>query len=188
MATRRTEPDRGHDVEPEPLTIIRAATPDDLPTCLEVERRAGQLFIGVGMPDIAGHDPMPLDELAEYQRDGRAWVAVDEATGAVVGYAIALTVDGNGHLEQISVDPAFGRQGNGRALIETAVAWAAGRGLPALTLTTFRDVPWNAPYYRACGFEEMAADDVGPELRERVHMEAGYGLDPAQRVCMRRRI
>ena len=73
-------------------------------------------------------------------------------------------------------------------MIETVVKWAAAKGYDGVTLTTFRDVPWNAPYYRTCGFEDMADGEVGPELRALVVEEAGYGLDPAKRVCMRRRI
>ena len=36
--------------------------------------------------------------------------------------------------------------------------------MPAVTLTTFRDVPWNAPYYERLGFRTLAADEITPGL------------------------
>ena len=30
--------------------------------------------------------------------------------------------------------------------------WAAGNGYASVTLTTFRDVPWNMPFYERLGF------------------------------------
>jgi hypothetical protein len=40
-------------------------------------------------------------------------------------------------------------------LIEEAARWAAAHGLGRMTLTTIEEVPWNAPYYRRLGFQEM---------------------------------
>jgi hypothetical protein len=51
-----------------------------------------------------------------------------------------------------------------------------------VTLTTFRDVPWNAPYYERLGFQAIA--DNSPGLAEIMREEASRGLDPATRVAM----
>ncbi|EST37103.1 hypothetical protein N566_14850, partial [Streptomycetaceae bacterium MP113-05] len=59
-------------------------------------------------------------------------------------------------------------------------------GLPALTLTTFADVPWNAPYYERCGFRPLAVHQETPGLRRRRAHEAAAGLDRWPRLCMRR--
>jgi hypothetical protein len=40
-------------------------------------------------------------------------------------------------------------------LLDRAAADAAAKGLRALTLTTFAEVPWNAPYYARCGFRVL---------------------------------
>jgi hypothetical protein len=64
-------------------------------------------------------------------------------------------------------------------------AWAGGNSLPAITLTTFSDVPWNRPLYEHLGFTVIAENDLGPELRAVREHEATLGLDPAMRVCMR---
>ena len=60
------------------------------------------------------------------------------------------------------------------------------RARPALTLTTFTEVPWNAPYYLRCGFRVLADTEITPELRAIRTAEAARGLDAWPRVCMRR--
>ena len=136
------------------------------------------------MPAVADDPPLPLERLAAYQRGGRAWVSVGD-DDVPLGYALALVVDGLGHLEQLSVRPSAGRQGRGRALIDEVVAWARGWGAPALTLSTFREVPWNAPYYARQGFRPMDDHELTPGLRELRAAEEAAGLDVAVRVVMR---
>ena len=55
-----------------------------------------------------------------------------------------------------------------------------------LTLSTFRSVPWNAPYYARLGFAELPAAELTPGLTEILAAETAFGLDPAERVFMRR--
>jgi GNAT superfamily N-acetyltransferase len=163
----------------------RPATPADLPLLREIERAAGEAFRAAGMPDIADDEPPSLDVLAGYQRAGRAWVA-DQPAGGPVAYLIADVVDGNLHVEQVSVHPRYARRGIGRLLIEEAASYARAGGLPALTLTTFADVPWNAPYYARLGFRVLDGAELTPGLREIRRHEAEHGLDRWPRVCMRR--
>lgn len=75
------------------------------------------------------------------------------------------TVDGNAHIGQVSVRSSSAHRGIGRSLIDRAAAVASTKGHATTTLTTFRDVAWNAPYYRRLGFVVMKEDEVGPELR-----------------------
>ncbi len=166
---------------------IRAARTDDLPRLREIEWAAGRGFGDLGMPEIADDEPLSLDELARYQRDGLAWVAV-AADGPPVAYLVADRVDGALHVEQVSVHPDAARQGVGRALIDHAAGVAAAEGIPALTLTTFADVPWNAPYYRRLGFRQLEERELGPGLREIRRLEAAHGLDRWTRVCLRREV
>lgn len=150
-----------------------------------IERAAGELFRDIGMPEIAD-DPVPTAAtLGEYQRAGRSWVIVSERD-LLVGFVLVKVVDGGAHIEQVSIDPAMARRGLGRQLIEHVGAWSVTRDLAALTLTTFRDVPWNGPYYRRLGFAELAPDECGPELVKLMAEEAEHGLDPVSRMAMRR--
>lgn len=163
--------------------LIRPATPDDGPELGRIEVRAGEQFRTVGMDDIAGDEGQPPDVLAAYAEAGRSWVAVDGDRS--VGYVIVDVVDGNAHIEQVSVVPEQQGRGVGRALIDRVRAWAVEQGMDAVTLTTFRDVPWNAPLYRHLGFRDLGEDEIGPELAALRDGEAAHGLDPATRVCMR---
>ena len=163
---------------------IRAARPDDGPLLQEIERRAGLQFREVGMREIAEDDPPSLDVLTGYADAGRSWVAADDSDRPL-GYVVVDVVDGCAHIEQVSVDPGAQRSGIGRGLLDHARAWATAEHLDAVTLTTFRDVPWNAPLYRHLGFRDLDQATLGPELRAVRDDEAAHGLDPATRVCMR---
>ncbi len=165
--------------------MIRLARSDELAALREVERAAGAPFRDVGMDAIADDDPPSLGELAVFQQDGRAWVATDD-TDQPVGYIVVDVVDGAAHVEQVSVHPSHARQGLGRALLGTVVLWAEQQGLDAVTLTTFSDVPWNAPYYLRLGFRILAEAEVSEGLRRIREQEAARGLDAWSRVSMRR--
>ncbi|MFF3067904.1 GNAT family N-acetyltransferase [Kitasatospora sp. NPDC057936] len=161
---------------------IRPAVKDELPLLCELERAAGAPFAAIGMPEIAEDEPPTPGELARYLTDGTALVAVDDGDRPIA-YLLAEPVDGACHVEQVSVHPGHARRGIGRALIEHL---AATTDAPALTLTTFADVPWNAPYYARCGFRPLADGELTPGLREIRRQEAEHGLDRWPRLCMRR--
>lgn len=166
---------------------IRLAVAEDLVHLAGVERSAGEAFRMLGMHAIADDEPLPLARLELYQRDGRAWVAqTDQALPAA--YLLLDVVDGHAHIEQVSVHADHARRGLGRRLIDQAEDWARRRGLPGLTLTTFRDVAWNAPYYRRLGFAAVGPAQVGPELAALRRHEAATGLDVWPRVAMRRAV
>jgi GNAT superfamily N-acetyltransferase len=167
-----------------PVTV-RPAWPSDGPALRRIERSAGERFRTVGLSDVADDQPASQEVLARYAADGRSWVAIDDA-GTPIGYVLVDVVDGNAHVEQVSVDPGHQGVGVGRALLERVRAWAAAGAMPAVTLTTFADVAWNAPLYRDLGFRDLDEDDVGPGLRGLRDVEAARGLDPQRRVCMRR--
>ncbi|MFG2844060.1 GNAT family N-acetyltransferase [Kitasatospora sp. NPDC048296] len=163
---------------------IRAVTEDELPLLSELERAAGAPFAAIGMPEVAEDEPPAPEELAYYLEHGVALVA-QAPDGTIAGYLLAEPVDGALHIEQVSVHPDHARRGIGRALIDH-LAGHEGADAPALTLTTFADVPWNAPYYARCGFRPLADAELTPGLREIRRKEAEHGLDRWPRLCMRR--
>jgi GNAT superfamily N-acetyltransferase len=159
--------------------LIRVATMAELPLLLEIERASGEIFRDIGMPEIADDAPMPVEVLAHHH----VWVAV---AGEPVAFAVAAVIDGCAHIEQVSVHPTHARLGIGRQLLDHVTTWAAAQGLAALTLSTFREVPWNGPYYERLGFRVLT--ELTPGLQAVVAEETARGLDSSARVCMRRDI
>lgn len=160
---------------------IRVATMAELPLLLEIERASGEIFRDIGMPEIADDAPMPVEVLATHH----VWVAVEDEP---VAFAVAAVIDGCAHIEQLSVHPSHARRGIGCALLDQVARWAAAQEFAALTLTTFREAPWNGPYYERLGFRVLSADELTPGLVAAVAEETARGLDPGARVCMRREV
>lgn len=169
---------------------LRLATADDLEAMRDVERDAGRRFLefpaDTGLHEIADDDPPALDVLAAYLDNDAAWVVTDDADGSVVGYAVASMIDDDAHLDQVSVRCGHQGRGLGTALIGAACDWAIDLAFEAITLTTFRDVPFNGPYYRQLGFEIVPERRCGEELRSLREHERFIGLDVQPRVVMRR--
>ncbi len=150
----------------------------------DIERAAAALFSATDLPEALRNDATPLDVLREAQQSQRLWVALapDEKP---VGFVYAVVLDGLPHLQELSVDPHHGRRGIGTSLVHTVCEWAHRTGARAVTLTTFRHVAWNAPFYERLGFRILSRDDLGPGLAETLRKEAEEGLDAAMRVAMR---
>jgi GNAT superfamily N-acetyltransferase len=163
---------------------IRAAGQADFPRIREIEVAASQLFLTVGLDQIANDSPPSFATLATSAGMDGAFVAC--AGDVVVGYLLLEELGPSAHIEQVTVDPDFGRRGIGAGLIEFASGWAASRGLSELSLTTFEAVPWNAPYYRRLGFAVIAELDWPDEAVRRMSDEEARGLDFAPRVFMTR--
>lgn len=167
--------------------IVRPARLDELELLIEIERAAGASFRSLGMDVVADDDPGSTAELAPYVRDSRALVAVN-AMDRPFAYLLLDVVDKAAHIEQVSVHPDQARRGIGRALIDRAEKWARNRGLQALTLTTYVEVPWNGPYYERLGFRFLTPDEETPGLSAIREHERLAGLDAWPRACMRRRL
>jgi GNAT superfamily N-acetyltransferase len=163
---------------------IRGVRPGDVGRLQAIQLAAGDAFRHVGMSTVAESPPLPAESLAGYRKAGRAWAAVDDHEP--VGFVVVDVIDGAAHIEQVSVHPALARQRIGAMLLDHVAGWAARRGLSALTLITFRGVPWNAPYYERLGFRELAAAEVTPGLAPLWAAEPGAGREGHARVCMRR--
>ena len=164
---------------------IRAARAGDSSTLSAIERRSGERFREVGLDDIAEDEPTAPEVLTRYAIEGRSWVAVDDEDRPV-GFVVVDDIDGCAHIEQISVDPAHQGRGFGRALVEQVRAWAERTARPAITLTTFAEVPWNAPLYAHLGFVVIEDAELGPELRGVKDAESARGVDEKmRRVCMK---
>ncbi|WP_326685852.1 MULTISPECIES: GNAT family N-acetyltransferase [unclassified Streptomyces] len=181
---------------------IRAGARHELGRLQDIERAAGRWFRDIGMTEIADDEPPSTAALSGYAESGGLWVVSggeaardapeapdaggEEGAGDLpVAYALVEPLDGCLHIEQISVHPDNARRGIGRALIRHLARRAAADRVPALTLSTFTGVPWNAPYYERLGFRVLAVHELSPGLREIRRSEKEAGLDRWPRVCMR---
>lgn len=164
---------------------VRPARARDLPLIAAIEDAGLPMFEAV-LGDLAGDplsSPAPSGEWRAAQ-PGFVLVAGDPP----IGFAHVVDMPGHAHLAQISVHPDHGRRGTGAALLEAAAERATLKGHGSLTLTTYADLPWNAPFYARYGFEEFAADDpLTAQQQEVSDEEERLGLGRhGRRVWMRR--
>jgi GNAT superfamily N-acetyltransferase len=152
-----------------------------------VERAAAVRFAAVGVPELAApgdEDLLPAALLQDAARARRLLVA--ECKGAPVGFALLEWLDGAACLRELDVTPAAGGRRLGGALLEAACERARDCSAASITLSTFRDVPFNAPFYARHGFREVDRNGCGPALSKRLEEEARAGLDPRRRCVLRR--
>ena len=173
-------------MKPRAVPAIRDAGAEDLALLPALEAASDTLLDGVteldgalirsnGLPP-----PATVPELASARH-------ILVAGKPPVGFARIEEADGQAHLEQLSVLPSAAGAGVGRLLVESALQWAREQGYRSVTLCTFADVPFNAPFYRSCGFEPV--DEPHGELRALREHERQLGLDAlGARIAMVRNL
>jgi GNAT superfamily N-acetyltransferase len=167
------------------MTTIRPARPYDAEALPAIEQSAGLAFRAI--PQLAwladGDNASPEQHRALIDQ-GACWVAVDDRDRPIGFLNAAIEGDA---LHIWEVDVRLDRQGSGigRALVNQAIEDARQRGLAALTLTTFREIAWNAPFYETCGFRVLEATELDTRLAGLLRDEAARGL-PAERRCAMR--
>ena len=167
-----------------PTYTITAARLQDLSRLSAIELAAARLLEGHA-PESILNETTSLDVLKQAQRDGRLWVAL--ADEVPVGFAhIEVIEPGAVHLEEIDVHPEHGRRGLGARLVLRVCEWAAVHRYGSVTLTTFREVPWNMPFFAKLGFVIVPPEQLSASLIAIVDDEARRGLDPLRRVVMKR--
>lgn len=158
-----------------------------VPLLPEIERSAGKAFLRI--PELAWIANDEVMSVAEHQRFvglGTAWVARVE--NDCVGFVCAERFGADLHVWELAVQGDAQGQGIGAALMRQVIAAAALLGVGFVTLTTFREVAFNAPFYARMGFEYLelsGADAQSARLREVLEAEAAHGL-PAQGRCAMR--
>ena len=162
---------------------LRKARADELRTVQEIERRAATRLATVGLPAAAELPIHPLDALQADLERGRLLVATDDHDRPV-GFAVFALHDDEAHLEELDVVPEHAGHGLGRRLIQAVVAQTQEAGLSRLVLTTFRDVPFNAPFYARLGFEVVDEPHLSPRLARIRQEERRNGTERAPRVAM----
>ncbi|MEZ0170843.1 GNAT family N-acetyltransferase [Microvirga sp. TS319] len=137
----------------------------------------------------------PLERCASLRREHRIqsqkWIPLlgpmlqrDEP----VGFLAAHEMDGHFYIAEVSVAQSHQRRGLGARLIGAAVAHAKRSGFSTVTLTTYRDLAWNGPFYASLGFVEIEPGETWPGHAAKLRAEAEAGHDPARRCVMALRL
>ncbi|WP_368267856.1 GNAT family N-acetyltransferase [Enterobacter cloacae] len=161
---------------------VRPTHPGDVTALPAIERAAGERFRDYPeLAWLAEGDVISAEQHLDYAERGLSWLAL--ANDQPVGFILAELHVSSLFIVELSVHLDWQGKGIGRRLIACVADQARKRGLASLTLTTFRDVPWNAPFYARLGFEMITT--LTPELREKREEETAHGLAYDARCAMR---
>ncbi|MDF1693331.1 MAG: GNAT family N-acetyltransferase [Zhongshania sp.] len=154
---------------------IEKAREEDLVKLASIERSAARLFPDHVITPEERVSVVPLGQLVEAMQQGRLWVALTQEQQPV-GFIIVVREADTAFIVEVDVLPEHQVRGLGRALIQRVVCWARKEGLPRVTLTTFSDVPWNAPFYERLGFCRIDRSQLTVELARKLDDEKHRGL------------
>jgi 4-diphosphocytidyl-2-C-methyl-D-erythritol kinase len=166
--------------------LVREPKADDLPGLHALEARAAKLFARHGFPEVA-ETPSPRDDFAGFVSSNTAVVAAD-GDGRLLGFAVAGEIGGIYWLKELSVEPDVMRRGIGTALLNAIIERAGWAFHTAIGLSTFRDVPFNAPFYARRGFLAVDPDAVPEAIRRQFEREVPAGAEIGDRVLMIRKL
>lgn len=156
--------------------VIRPGAPDDLPFLAAIEDSGAETFTRYGAALADGSPPAPDDQWDAAQAAGLLWVAEDTETG-LIGFLAAELADSSLYIGEVDVLMEYQQQGHGRRLMQTAIDWARAHRLGDVTLTTFSNIPWNAPFYASMGFVEVEGEALTPKLAATLADEAARGFE-----------
>ncbi|MEZ5938939.1 MAG: GNAT family N-acetyltransferase [Hyphomonadaceae bacterium] len=158
--------------ETAPQYRIRPARGNEVGELQNIDLVSATLFRGTGLIDFGPlgepSHPIPEDRLRRGFGEGLIWVAVDDQEN-LAGFALCSDRGEDLYLDQLSVMPRHGRQGLGTRLVRRCLQEAEARSYERVSLSTFRKVAWNGPFYRKLGFREVPVwrlKDWQVEIRE----------------------
>lgn len=161
------------------MIAIRLATLDDVPLLSLIEQSAGQAFRGTVHDWVGDDDTTPAEAYPPFIAAGEVRIA--ELDGELVGYIRTGQAGDDLHIFALDVRHDLQGRGIGRALMAAARDEAKGLACSAMTLTTFSNLPFNAPFYARLGFEIVKTPP--PRLAAILATEADHGL--TDRCAMR---
>lgn len=160
---------------------IMLARPVHLAKLPRIESAAAEIFPEDMIPAEVKDYVLTLEEFESALAKNHLWTAVT-LDNQPVGFAFVLVKGKSAMLAELDVDPEHQRKGIGRKLVQAVINWARGEGFKNLTLTTFRNVPWNAPFYEKMGFRPLNEAELTVELVAALDKEEKLGLK--DRVAM----
>lgn len=166
---------------------IHLATAAHVAALPGIESKAAARFAGWRVPRAVLIKTTPLPALVAAQATGQLWVALSRSDDPV-GFGLVEALGTRLHLEELDVLPDHGGRGIGTALVGEIERWARLNRFREIALTTFRDVPWNAPFYQKLGYEIVDEPRLDAVLHRWLEDDGARGLDQARRVAMRKRL
>lgn len=164
--------------------IIRLAVPEDAQLLPAIETSAAQAFRMIDeLSWLAESPPMSIECHSRLIALSTCWVALD-AENRPQGFLSAERHGSDLHIYELSVMQSMQGQGMGRHLIEAAKDYARSSRLGFVTLTTFTNVPWNAPFYSRIGFQIKVPTDLDQRLTAILSEEYKHGFAPESRCAM----
>lgn len=167
--------------------IIRKTQLSDIDYLGDVERSASAAFKSI--PDlawIAETDVISAEEHSQFVDAESSWVAIESKSHDLSGFILTEIIDRDMYIAEVSVSAVHQKKGLGTQLLKRAFTEATALGIEAAILTTFIDVPWNAPYYKRLGFAILSDDDMPAYLAQKLGEEEASGLHVQKRCAMRK--
>ena len=167
-----------------PGLFIRLATDEDAANLPDIERSAGRAFLAIpGLEWIADDKVMSAEQHQIHIDEGTVWVALSGERR--IGFVTTARDEDALHILELAVESGHQGHGVGRRLLDTAKDYALDNGLPALALTTFRNLPFNELFYRKLGYRTLEAADLSERLADILETEIDNGLPGDRRCAMR---
>ena len=163
--------------------IIRFTNKNDYQFLPGIEDSAGKAFLAIGMEDIACMDNLPVSYYNKVTEPSYIMVA-ESKNAALVGFCLINLVDSQPHIKELSVAREHSGQGIGKALINRICEESKQKGYKSITLTTFAEVPFNAPFYKKLGFKQFDINNEWPELSSILQKEKDGPLKAYSRIAM----
>lgn len=112
------------------------------------------------------------------------WVVVDK-DNEPIGFIMTRDLPESLFIHELSVSQKWQNKGVGKLLIQKIIDVAKEKNYPMISLTTFRYVPWNAPFYQLLGFSILTRDEAPSSLQSILEKEISEtGFDPKTRCIM----
>ncbi|WP_054178257.1 GNAT family N-acetyltransferase [Trabulsiella odontotermitis] len=167
--------------------LFRRTQNDDVPALPVIERSAAQTFLTIpSLAWLAQDDIVDAATHRQFAEHGQSWVAIHQQQP--IGFLLTEPLDDALYIAEFSLHQAWQGKGIGRRFLHFISDHARDTGYPALTLTTFREVPWNAPFYAKLGFEIIDDAALPPGLAAKRENETAHGIPRELRCAMRRNV
>lgn len=169
---------------------IRPSVDSDISQLQILERSAGELFRLVpGLEWISDDKVMSQASHRKAIADGLSYAASVRPSRREhfihAGFICGVGSGSELHINELSVGTEWQDRGIGKRLVNDFINVARQSEFLGVTLTTFRDVPWNEPFYQKLGFQTLVEEALGERLSRILKEEELQGFVKAQRCGMR---